>query len=149
MTIQEIKKLLALIEQSSLEEVRIQTDKIKISGKKSTPVVMPTVLAAGSDTGQTNPAVLEVAGSGAEQTGSVVIQAPMVGTFYHASSPEAAPFVQVGDHVQKGQKVGVIEAMKLFNEIESEVSGTITQVLTGNASPVEYGQGLFAVVPDE
>jgi acetyl-CoA carboxylase biotin carboxyl carrier protein len=73
------------------------------------------------------------------------IVAPMVGTFYRASSPEAAPFIKVGDAVDEGQVVCVIEAMKLFNEIQADVSGRIARVLVDNATPVEYGQPLFVV----
>jgi acetyl-CoA carboxylase biotin carboxyl carrier protein len=72
----------------------------------------------------------------------------MIGTFYRSSGPEAAPFISVGDKVSKGQTVCIIEAMKLFNEIESEVSGTIVKVMVENSTPVEYDQVLFVVEPD-
>ena len=72
----------------------------------------------------------------------------MIGTFYRSSNPDAPPFVSVGDKVTKGQTVCIIEAMKLFNEIESEVSGTIVKVLVENATPVEYDQPLYLVEPD-
>ncbi len=72
----------------------------------------------------------------------------MVGTFYAAPSPDAKPYVQQGDHVNKGQVVCIVEAMKLMNEIESDVSGTIARVVAENAQPVEYGQVLFLVQPD-
>lgn len=73
------------------------------------------------------------------------VKAPMVGTFYTASDPASPPFVRVGDTIEKGQKVCIIEAMKVFNEIESDVAGTVTQILVENASPVEYDQPLFTV----
>jgi acetyl-CoA carboxylase biotin carboxyl carrier protein len=76
------------------------------------------------------------------------IKSPMIGTFYRTANPESAPFVSVGDKVSKGQTVCIIEAMKLFNEIESEVSGTIVKVMVENSSPVEYDQVLFVVEPD-
>ena len=72
----------------------------------------------------------------------------MIGTFYRSSSPDSPPFVSVGDKVSKGQTVCIIEAMKLFNEIESEISGTIVKVMVENATPVEYDQALFIVEPD-
>ena len=72
----------------------------------------------------------------------------MIGTFYRSGNPDTPPFVSVGDKVTKGQAVCIIEAMKLFNEIESEVSGTIVKVMVENASPVEYDQVLFVVEPD-
>ncbi len=76
------------------------------------------------------------------------IKAPMVGTFYRKPSPDSEPYVKVGDHIEKGQVVCLIEAMKLFNEVKSEVSGTIKKVLVEDATPVEYGQPLFLVELD-
>jgi acetyl-CoA carboxylase biotin carboxyl carrier protein len=72
----------------------------------------------------------------------------MIGTFYRSSSPDTPPFVSVGDKISKGQTVCIIEAMKLFNEIESEFSGTVVKVMVENATPVEYDQVLFVVEPD-
>ena len=72
----------------------------------------------------------------------------MIGTFYRSSSPDTPPFISVGDKVSKGQTVCIIEAMKLFNEIESEISGTVVKVMVENATPVEYDQVLFVVEPD-
>ena len=76
------------------------------------------------------------------------IKSPMIGTFYRSANPDSAPFVSVGDKIAKGQTLCVIEAMKLFNEIESEVSGTLVKVMIENATPVEYDQVLFVVEPD-
>jgi acetyl-CoA carboxylase biotin carboxyl carrier protein len=73
------------------------------------------------------------------------MKSPMIGTFYRASSPDKEPFIKVGDHVEKGQVLCIIEAMKLFNEIESEITGTVIKVLAENASPVEYDQPLFLI----
>jgi acetyl-CoA carboxylase biotin carboxyl carrier protein len=81
-------------------------------------------------------------------SGLVPIVSPMVGTFYAAPSPESPPYVRQGDRVNKGQVVCIVEAMKLMNEIESEVGGTIVRVVVENAQPVEYGQTLFLVEPD-
>jgi acetyl-CoA carboxylase biotin carboxyl carrier protein len=81
-------------------------------------------------------------------SGLTPVVSPMVGTFYAAPSPEAAAYVRQGDHVNKGQVVCIVEAMKLMNEIESDVSGTIARVVAENAQPVEYGQTLFLVQPD-
>jgi acetyl-CoA carboxylase biotin carboxyl carrier protein len=79
--------------------------------------------------------------------GTITLEAPMVGTFYRAPSPEAAPFVNEGDLVKEGQTLCVIEAMKLMNEIEAKVAGRIVKVLAENAQPVEFGQPLFLVEP--
>jgi acetyl-CoA carboxylase biotin carboxyl carrier protein len=81
-------------------------------------------------------------------SGLVPIVSPMVGTFYAAPSPESAPYARQGDHINKGQVVCIVEAMKLMNEIESEVSGTIVRVLAENGQAVEYGHELFLIQPD-
>jgi len=81
----------------------------------------------------------------AEQANIIEIRSPMVGTFYRAPAPDADPYVQVGDHISPGKVLCIIEAMKLMNEIESEVSGTIVEILVENAQPVEYNQPLFKV----
>ncbi len=78
---------------------------------------------------------------------AVAVKAPIVGTFYHSPSPDKPPFVSEGDRVQKGQVLCILEAMKLMNEIESEVAGTVKKILVGNATPVEYGQDLFLIEP--
>ncbi|MFN7610897.1 MAG: acetyl-CoA carboxylase biotin carboxyl carrier protein, partial [bacterium] len=84
----------------------------------------------------------------AESKGNTIeIKSPMIGTFYRSSSPDKPPFVEVGQSIKKGDTVCIIEAMKLFNEIESEVSGTIVKVLVNDFSPIEYDQPLFLVEP--
>ena len=77
----------------------------------------------------------------------VLVKSPIVGTFYEASSPETAPFVKVGDRVEPGQVLCIIESMKLMNEIEAEVGGVVTARLTENGRPVEYGEALFSIRP--
>ena len=111
----------------------------------SAPVAPPPAPAPTASAPATAPAPAPAPQAPAK-TGSPV-KAPIVGTFYSASSPDAAPFVQVGDRVEVGQIMCIIEAMKLMNEIEAEVSGTVRQVLVGNAEPVEYGQSLFVIEP--
>ncbi|MCM3875402.1 MAG: acetyl-CoA carboxylase biotin carboxyl carrier protein [Thermoanaerobaculia bacterium] len=86
------------------------------------------------------------AGSG-EREGFHVITAPIVGTFYRAANPDAEPFVKVGDVVEKGKTLCIVEAMKLMNEIESDVSGTVVSIFPQNAQPVEFGEKLFAIQP--
>ena len=80
-------------------------------------------------------------------TNQVEIKSPMIGTFYRSANPDTPPFVSVGDEVKVGQGICIIEAMKLFNEIEAEVAGKITQILVDDASPVEYDQPLFTIEP--
>lgn len=158
----EIRDLIDFISKSGLNEVNIETKELKLSIKrepdqkvfKSSPIVTqaampiaPTV----SLPAATPPPAREAApasapaGSGKK---TVDIKSPMIGTFYRSGNPDSPPFVSVGDKVTKGQAVCIIEAMKLFNEIESEVSGTIVKVMVENASPVEYDQVLFVVEPD-
>src|SRR5690606_8654051 len=91
-----------------------------------------------------SPAAAEVK---AEDSNLVVVKSPMIGTFYRSSSPAKPPFVNVGDEISKGQVLCIVEAMKLFNEIESEVTGKIVKVLVDDAQPIEYDQPLFLVEP--
>lgn len=158
----EIRDLIDFISKSGLNEVDIETKELKLHVKrepdqkvfKSTPVVAPIapVAAATPVTAQaasqapaTKAAPPAEASSGKK---TVDIKSPMIGTFYRTANPDSPPFVSVGDKVTKGQTVCIIEAMKLFNEIESEVSGTIVKVMVENATPVEYDQVLFVVEPD-
>lgn len=157
MNTSEIRGLIDFISQSGLNEVNIETKELKLHVKrepdqkifKSSPASMaassaPTVAAA---------PVAAVPVAKAEKPApaekkTVEIKSPMIGTFYRQSNPDSPPFASVGDKITKGQTVCIIEAMKLFNEIESEVSGTIVKVFLENSSPVEYDQVLFVVEPD-
>ena len=152
----EIRDLIDFISKSGLNEVNIETKELKLSVKrepdqkvfKSTPApaaaqVAPQLTAAAVSA--TQPKAAEAPASGKK---TVEIKSPMIGTFYRSGNPDTPPFVSVGDKITKGQPVCIIEAMKLFNEIESEVSGTIVKVMVENASPVEYDQVLFVVEPD-
>jgi acetyl-CoA carboxylase biotin carboxyl carrier protein len=154
----EIRDLIDFISKSGLNEVNIETKELKLSVKrepdqkvfKSTPVVAP-VAAQTIAVPATAPAQTKAEKPAAEVAPgkkTIEIKSPMIGTFYRSSNPDTPPFVSVGDKISKGQTVCIIEAMKLFNEIESEVSGTIVKALVENASPVEYDQVLFVVEPD-
>ncbi|MBL0742873.1 acetyl-CoA carboxylase biotin carboxyl carrier protein [Chryseolinea lacunae] len=156
----EIRDLIDFISKSGLNEVNIETKELKLSVKrepdqkvfKSTPVmtqaaVAPVAAVAPAATPALAPKA-ETAAPVAAGKKTVEIKSPMIGTFYRSSTPDTPSFVQVGDKVSKGQTVCIIEAMKLFNEIESEVSGTIVKAMIENASPVEYDQVLFVVEPD-
>jgi len=148
----EIRDLIDFIAETGLNEVNIETEELKLSVKRSadvtqvaaTPVaVQPPVQAAPAPTA----GATETASEPAENGNYVEVKSPMIGTFYRSANPESAVFVNVGDSISVGQTVCIVEAMKLFNEIESEVSGTIVKILVENASPVEYDQPLFLVDP--
>ena len=157
----EIRDLIDFISKSGLNEVNIETSELKLNVKrepdqkvfKSTPVIAPVAAAApvvASAPVAAAPAAPKAAAAEPASSGkkTVDIKSPMIGTFYRSGNPDTPPFVSVGDKVSKGQTVCIIEAMKLFNEIESEVSGTIVKVMVENSSPVEYDQVLFVVEPD-
>lgn len=155
MKAKEIQELIDFISKSGLEEVNIETEEFKIKVRKSpkveakyietpsAPAVSGTPVAPQAETA---PAT-STPPPAADESKYVTIKSPMIGTFYRSSSPEADPFVKEGDSITVGQTVCIVEAMKLFNEIESEVSGKIVKILLDNASPVEYDQPLFLVDP--
>ncbi|MGE0588816.1 MAG: acetyl-CoA carboxylase biotin carboxyl carrier protein [Cyclobacteriaceae bacterium] len=156
----EIRDLIDFIAHSGLNEVDIETKELKLHVKRepdqkvlksaaapivaAPPMVQQSPVAAPSAAPAASPA--PAASSSSSKT--VEIKSPMIGTFYRSSNPDTPPFVSVGDKITKGQTVCIIEAMKLFNEIESEVSGTVVKVMVDNSSPVEYEQVLFLVEPD-
>ena len=162
----DIKELIELVEKSGIDELEVHFSfGRKIIIRKNAgqiPVVMqPTVSApqpvAPQPTSQMaeTPPPPQVSATETEPAREEVssdklyeIKAPMVGTFYRKPSPDSEPYVKVGDHIEKGQVVCLIEAMKLFNEVKSEVSGTIKKVLVEDATPVEFGQPLFLVELD-
>ncbi|REA62026.1 acetyl-CoA carboxylase biotin carboxyl carrier protein [Dyadobacter luteus] len=155
METKEIQKLIDFIAQSGLDEVNIETNELKIKVKRfgTAPVVYASTpqVAAPIAALQAAPAVQAAApaapAESAPSSNLITIKSPMIGTFYRASSPETPAFVNIGDEVKPGKAVCVIEAMKLFNEIESEISGKIVKVLVENATPVEFDQPLFLVEP--
>lgn len=149
----EIKNMIDFISKSGLAEVNIETEEFKINVKRNAegaitaaPALAPATVAAPVPAPAAIPTSAPVAAV-EESNNYIEVKSPMIGTFYRAANPDEPEFVSVGDAVSAGQKVCIIEAMKLFNEIESEVSGTIVKVLVENASPVEYDQPLFLVDP--
>ena len=154
MEIKEIIELIKAVSENSLTSFELEQGNTKISIKKKGPKVVRVAGAAGSGSGAAEEivTVLDTQAEPAappQKTGDInsdkVITSPLVGTFYSASSPDAEPFVKEGDTVKKGQVLGIIEAMKLMNEIESEYDGVIEAVLVGNEEVVEYGQPLFRI----
>jgi acetyl-CoA carboxylase biotin carboxyl carrier protein len=162
MNVKEIIELIDFISKKRLEEVKIETEGIKLSIKKSAAlnkVVEQTVVHAApvasapfSAAPLAAPIAPIVAVSAPvavvnEDDKYIAIKSPMIGTFYRSANPESPSLINIGDKVESGKTVCIIEAMKLFNEIESEVSGTIVKVMVENAQPVEYDQVLFLVDP--
>jgi acetyl-CoA carboxylase biotin carboxyl carrier protein len=156
METKEIQKLIDFIAQSGLDEVNIETTDLKIKVKRygSAPVVSvasaqpaaaPVYTSAPAASAPAAPAT--PAAEPAASANLITIKSPMIGTFYRASNPESPAFASIGDEIAPGKTVCVIEAMKLFNEIESEISGRIVKVLVENATPVEFDQPLFLVEP--
>lgn len=159
MKLTEIQDLIKFVSKSGVNEVELETKEIKIvikAGKQSAaPVVYQTApqqIAAPAQVITTAPAATTQAPvattpAPSEDAKYVTIKSPMIGTFYRSAGPDKAPFVNIGDSIEAGKPVCIIEAMKLFNEIESEVKGKIVKVLVNDATPVEYDQPLFLVDP--
>ena len=155
METKEIQKLLDFIANSPLDEVSIETNELKISVKRHgnvmyAPVATPVQAApVPAPTAAAPPAVAPPPAPKAavEETKYLTIKSPMIGTFYGTAAPDKPSFVEIGDEIAVGKTVCIIEAMKLFNEIESEIAGRIVKVLVQNATPVEYDQPLFLVEP--
>ncbi|GAB2997477.1 acetyl-CoA carboxylase biotin carboxyl carrier protein [Cyclobacterium sediminis] len=151
MKAKEIQELIDFISNSGLAEVKIETDEFKLSIKKNSevqavaPAASPAPQVAQAPAQPSAPAPAEATSAPADNL--LEVKSPMIGTFYRSPNPDAEFFVNVGDSIQKGQPVCIIEAMKLFNEVESEVSGKIVKILVDDASPVEYDQPLFLVEP--
>lgn len=167
MDFKQIQELVRLVNKSRISELSIEQDKFKISIKRESrslenagdnyaagvplvqqmvPVVSATAPAQPAASAEAAPSKEKPAAE-APKENLIVIKSPMIGTFYRSSGPEKPSFINVGDEIAPGKVVCIIEAMKLFNEIESEVSGKIVKVLVQDASPVEYDQPLFLVEP--
>lgn len=155
MKAKEIRDLIDFISETGLEEVNIETPEFKIKVKRTPNIVSaPAAVAAPaapSPLAAAQAAIATPAAAPSETPASesklLTIKSPMIGTFYESANPESPAFVKIGDSVKAGQPVCIIEAMKLFNEIESEISGKIVKVLVENAQPVEFDQPLFLVDP--
>lgn len=156
MDIKQIQELIKFVSRSGVNEVSIEQEDFKITIKTNQPPAYqvqaaPQVLAAPAPAVVTVSAPAEVKAPAIpakdDNSNYLTVKSPMIGTFYRSSSPDKPLFVNVGDEIKAGQIVCIIEAMKLFNEIESEISGRIVKVLVDNASPVEYDQPLFLVEP--
>ncbi len=148
MNTKDIEQLIELLEKSSISEIEVAKWGKKIRVSRSSGGVM--VQGAGISTPAVpSPSTPIKADSPEEETSlqGVAIKSPMVGTYYKSPSPDTDPFIKVGDHVSKGDTLCIIEAMKIMNEVEAEISGVILDIKVDNAQPVEYGQTLFLIEP--
>jgi acetyl-CoA carboxylase biotin carboxyl carrier protein len=157
-----VKKLVDLLDSSTVDSIEISSDKgmkIRISKtpqqrgtvQVASPMAMPAMLPAIRATPSEGAPVIAPDGEGpapAARSKLLEVKSPMVGTFYRAPEPGAAPYVTEGGRVERGQGLCIIEAMKIMNEIESEYSGVVREVLVADAHPVEYGQVLFRIDPN-
>jgi acetyl-CoA carboxylase biotin carboxyl carrier protein len=150
MDIRKVKKLIELLDESGIAEIEITEgeESVRISrysqSAPAAPVAAPIAVAAPVAAAPAAPAEAAPAAPDPEDDG-FLITAPMVGTFYAASSPGAAPYVQVGDRINEGDTLCIIEAMKMMNQIESDVSGVVKSIRVQNGEPVEYGQTLIVI----
>lgn len=165
MNLEDIQELIKFVAKSGATEVDLEIDNIKISikspaKKRRGEVDVPTIIhqapaqivtqapvSVPADTPPIETAPEKASGNEEDNSNYVAIKSSMIGTFYRSSSPENPSFVNVGDTIKEGDTICIIEAMKLFNEIESEVSGTIIKVLVDDATPIEFDQPLFLVDP--
>ncbi len=154
MEIERIRELIQLMKDNDLSELRICDGKARILLRRGLgdPQITPAVIpGAGAAAAAAPPVIPAQANTGQEAQVSddlKAIESPMVGTFYAAADPESPPLAKVGEHVSDDTVVCIIEAMKVFNEIKAEISGTIEKVLLSNEQPVEYGQEMFLIRPD-
>lgn len=165
MDIKEIQDLIRFVAKSGVTEVELEKDGFKLVIKAERAVEHQVVTVPASIPSTVHVAAAPIAApapvaapaapvteapkapSHADESRYISVKSPMIGTFYRTPGPDKDPFVKVGDEIQKGQVVCIIEAMKLFNEIESEISGKVVKILVDNASPVEYDQPLFLIDP--
>lgn len=160
MDLKEIEYLIKFVSKSGVTEVEVEMKDFKISIKntiakeqvivQAAPAVMqamPAIQAPAAAPAPAAAAPVAAAPAASAESKYITIKSPMIGTFYRSAGPDKGPFVNVGDEVAPGKVICIIEAMKLFNEIECEVKGKIVKVLVDNASPVEYDQPLFLVDP--
>ncbi len=151
MNIKEIKEMINLMNENGLTELEIEKDNMRVKLKKTssgTEVFSGPLIPEGP-----RPAAENLTQKAVEQSpqntaqNSVEIRAPMVGTFYRAPTPETPPFAEAGQVIEPGQVICIIEAMKLMNEIKSEIKGRVSEILVDNAEPVEFGQPMFLIEP--
>ncbi len=139
MELSNILELIHAVSDSNLTQFNLQDGNLNITMSAEKTIVQPATPSALQNQADTVPT------ASAETLTGNVVKSPLVGTYYAAASPDSAPFVKVGDKVSKGQVLGIVEAMKLMNEIESEFDGTVREILVENEQMVEYGQPMFVI----
>ncbi len=159
-TFEELCQLIGVVAQTRVGGVEVERDGVRVRiegvpvgwtapGLVGEPLVAPQVVASLQQVGGAPVVASGAASAGADAAGDAagdyLVTSPIVGTFYRAPSPEAEPYVRVGDRVEKGQVLCIVEAMKLMNEIEADASGVVTRIFLENGQPVEFGQKLFAI----
>lgn len=159
MKAKELQELIDFIAKSGLNKVNIETEEFKISVQRepsykpvisttaAAPAPAPAAVPIAAAAPVAAPAATPAPAASAPSNNYVPLKSPMIGTFYRSASPDSPPLVNVGDLVEQGQIICIIEAMKLFNEIEAETSGRVVKVMVENANPVEYDQPLFLIEP--
>jgi acetyl-CoA carboxylase biotin carboxyl carrier protein len=154
MELDELKKLLDILKDTDITDIQIEKEGVKVRVKREkffTSLDMAPGLASAPSVRSLASAASapqqEVPGVDEDSQRLVTVTAPLVGTFYRAASPEADSYVEPGDRVKKGQVLCIVEAMKLMNEIESDIEGTVVRILVENAQSVEYGEPLFLIEP--
>jgi len=152
MDLAQIKELIQIINKTDIAEFSLDSDGVKLAIRKTGAAREGRSLedneVEASKSSAAAPAPPKIAAKKEPEPEGIIVKAPMVGTFYGAPSPEAEPFIEIGARVEKGQTLCIIEAMKLMNEIESEVNGTVVKILANNAQAVEYGQPLVMIKED-
>ncbi len=157
MNLKELKELIEMLKDTDISEVEIERSGVKVRLRKGGDVTFhpamprmeypPASIVAPAVPEAMAPAASVEKPAEAAKSSQIKVTSPIVGTFYRSSSPDKPAYVEAGDTVKKGQVLCIIEAMKLMNEIESETSGKIIQILVENGHPVEYGQPLFVIEP--
>ena len=149
MNTKDIEQLIELLEKSNLSEIEFATwgKKIRVSRSAGNIVVQNSGVNEVGSQANTPADVTEETADAESSLQGIAFKSPMVGTFYRSPSPDVDPFIKVGDHIKKGDTLCIIEAMKIMNEVEAEMSGVILDIQIDNAQPVEYGQTLFLIEP--
>ena len=156
MELKEIQNLIKFVAKSGVNEVHVEMGETKVTIKTggdmvqqvvTTPAAIEAAPAPAPVATPTTPSEPALAAVATENDNHITIKSPIIGTFYRKPSPDKPNFAEVGDQISEGQVLCVVEAMKLFNEIESEVSGTIVKILVDDSSPVEFDQPLFVIDP--